>query len=333
MDCGVANYLDLSLLTFEAECRKGHAWGGEVVSYDHSVAVAKAVHLIRDPFDNIVGRMHLGSAHQQSRGEAGFNHSQQGLEDWCSYLDEKYHDQDESSHALDMDLPCRAEWYRYIQWHNLAAEVTEKIPHVLHMYYDNYTTNYEGTVTQLLDFLELEARHEPLFFQANKTYLEYFSLLHRQQAARFAQRFATEKSWKLLAHYFEPYLTTGSTSQRERPLDDDDQVVTSDSGTENEIDAGSEVGEVALNFTYNERSEVVWLMSFPNSVSCRFACVLMILILSSSNHALAIFALGNIVHSYEYGEAEPAKYGDKLCRRLGNLFASTAGAQGWPVSS
>jgi Sulfotransferase domain len=253
MDCGVANYLDLSLHAFEAECRTGHAWGGEVVSYDHSVAVAKAIHLIRDPFDNIVGRMHLGSAHQQSRGEAGFNHSQQGLEEWCQYLDDKYQDQDEAAHALDMDLPCRAEWYRYIQWHNLAAEVTDKIPQVLHVYYDNYTTNYDASVKQLLAFLELEARHKPLFFQSNKTYLEYFSTHHRQQAARFAQRFASEKSWKLLAHYFEPHLTTGSSTQRERPLDDDDQVATDRDSDENEHSSES----AALNFTYNERSEVV----------------------------------------------------------------------------
>jgi Sulfotransferase domain len=254
VDCGVADYLHLSLLSFEAQCRTGQAWGGEVVSYDPSVAVAKAVHLIRDPFDNIVGRMHLGSVHQQSRGEAGFNHSQQGLQEWCHYLDEKYQDHDESTHALDMDLPCRAEWFRYIQWHNLVAEVTDKIPQVLHMYYDNYTTNYEGTVMQLMDFIELEAKHEPLFFQSNETYLEYFSPHHRQQAARFAQRFASEKSWKLLSHYFEPYLITGSTSQRERPLDDDDQVAT-DRDSEEEGDSGT----VALNFTYNERSDVVRL--------------------------------------------------------------------------
>jgi hypothetical protein len=157
--------------------------------------------------------MHLGSTHRESRGEEGFNHSQLGFEERCGYIDRKYSGQDKRTKVIEMDSPCHAEWYRYVLRHNHAVEVTEKIPEVYQLYYDDYTDNYSGAVEKLLDFLELETVHdcEPLHFEANKTYLEYFSADHRQKAARFVRGVASVKAWKLLSRYFEPYLVEDST--------------------------------------------------------------------------------------------------------------------------
>jgi hypothetical protein len=55
--------------------------------------VRKAVHLIRDPFDNVVARMHL---HVQERRKDGtvpsatldqFNDTREGVAAWCQYVD------------------------------------------------------------------------------------------------------------------------------------------------------------------------------------------------------------------------------------------------------
>jgi hypothetical protein len=49
-------------------------------------------------------------------------------------------------------VPCHAEWFRYIQWHNMAYATTKELLHlpVHYLYYDDYTKDFNKTVQALL---------------------------------------------------------------------------------------------------------------------------------------------------------------------------------------
>jgi hypothetical protein len=114
----------------------------------------RAVHLVRNPFDNIVSRFHLSVKRQRrirdnkrralvsnwedrldddDEESAVFSSDPLGFEKYCEYLDSQYREREEKffrltepksftnvahADALEQyrDLPCRMEWYRYIQW-------------------------------------------------------------------------------------------------------------------------------------------------------------------------------------------------------------------------
>ena len=102
-------------------------------------------------------------------------------------------------------IPCPAEFYRYVQWHNLAIEVIEKqmkIP-VYTLFYENYTKHYNDTVDQLFEFLELPAVSKPPKFISGKEYPEYFTDDEKYFAGHLVKHLATEKTWSLIGHYFD----------------------------------------------------------------------------------------------------------------------------------
>lgn len=124
MDCAPDVYVQTQP-AFESSCRTGQRYDeqypetGRSVTYDASIP-QKVIHLIRDPFDNLVGRMHLAAKHQLRRNATAGVDFNDGLSGWCSYLDGKYIDEENhhspalsSLYARYSDLPCRAEWFRY----------------------------------------------------------------------------------------------------------------------------------------------------------------------------------------------------------------------------
>jgi hypothetical protein len=214
-----------TLDSFQTACLSGHMnEEGRVrdVTY-HSNVPSSAVHLIRNPFDNLVARMHL--AIKKRRQDIGwdnanfdaFDNSPEGIEAWCKLVDGLNPDQEKSSTLIPRDvkrawkdLPCHSEWFRWVQWHNRALEVTNRFHAqrpggfpVLRLYYEDYSTNYNATVEALFDFLDLEVRGRPVAFIPGKTYLSYFSLRHQEKAAQFVKSIATPECWDMVKHYFD----------------------------------------------------------------------------------------------------------------------------------
>lgn len=223
-----------------------------IVEYSPTIP-SKIVHLIRNPFDNLVARLHMGVNKREKRGEdkeelAKFSSSKEGFRNWCKNFDEKYAQQEKDSPLLDQsmvkeytDLPCHAEWYRFVQWHNLAVEVAKKRDLPVHMlYYEDYTTRFNATVDGLLEFLELPVIQEPLDFIPGKTYQDFYDVKDARLAARFVHELATPQVWLLLRHYFTDF------------LDDTDATP--------KLPPASELGVERAT-----RPAVAWLMSFPNS--------------------------------------------------------------------
>jgi Sulfotransferase domain len=219
-DCGPRGYYLETVDDFAEGCvhaTRPKASSPDGHKYDdvhyHATIPVKAVHLFRNPFDNIVARMHLALKMHNSKWTAKqtqmFNNSKEGVSTWCSYLDNKYWTEEEHFFAepivtLFRDLPCHGDFYRYAQWHNHSVALTDKLRLPVHyLHYENYTTAYDATVDGLLDFLELHRVQTPLQFSPGHTYLDFFDAASIRAAAALVRAVVNDETWALLQHYFE----------------------------------------------------------------------------------------------------------------------------------
>jgi hypothetical protein len=173
-----------------------------------SEKVAKAVHMVRDPFDNVVSRFNL-ERHPGHRATE-YNSTRQGFRDFCFKLNEEYarehhrsklHDNEHL--AVMKDVPCYADFFRYIEWHNLAFVTSNDlnlITYVLH--YDWFATRFNETVTELLDFLQLEYKGEPKLFKRGKVYRDYYTAEEQAAVKQVIEEISLQVTWQHIAQYF-----------------------------------------------------------------------------------------------------------------------------------
>jgi len=232
-------------------------------TYDSSRLVAKAIHLFRNPFDNLVAREHLGIKRRRVKWKWGekrlskFKDTPSGVRAWCRHADHIFKGDMEElmkergvSKELYSRLPCHTDWWRYVQWHNNAIEVLERmqIPVQL-LYYEDYAIKYNATVQQLFRFLELESVHPNLPFEPGKVYDNVYNDEIRYAATEFVQAIASPACWKLIKHYFEPWLKSS---------EDDGQKESSE-------EFSTPIANNGYERTDRPRPYVAWLVSYPNS--------------------------------------------------------------------
>ena len=101
-------------------------------------------------------------------------------------------------------IPCFGEFYKYIQWHNMAILTTHdmKLP-TLVLHYSSYETMFDETVGKILNFLELERTTKPLEFIGGKTYRGYFTKDEVDAVREMATELASPETWKMIRQYFE----------------------------------------------------------------------------------------------------------------------------------
>eukprot|EP00978_Attheya_sp_CCMP212_P047802 scaffold432507_cov71-Attheya_sp.AAC.1 len=214
--------------------------------YDNDL-VKKIVHLVRDPFDNIVSRFHHERKIRMSEEEKQiYEISSKGFRAFCSdKIDLNTWDSELSSFVGDTvwdimkDVPCRTDFLRYIFWHINAFQVAEqtKLP-IMMVHYERYDTHWNETLTDLLDFLGHSVEGEkPATFIKGKTYRHLFEDREVNAIRTAYKTLATKNAWSNIRHYF------GDESL--------------------EIDAAevSTIGSTKVN----NGPGIVWLMSFPNS--------------------------------------------------------------------
>jgi len=178
------------------------------VTYDQG-KVAKAVHLFRHPLDNIVARFHLEYNNQKKNNKWLQKHSynKDGFLTWCREMDSKsqlrkYRWVDSKLWSLLKKIPCHEEFYRYVQWHNLAFTVTNNnnIPvHVLQ--YHSYSTNFDRTLEIFLRFLDLRRNGKIEPFQTGKEYHSYYTKTQREDIRNFILEFASVDTWDQMKGY------------------------------------------------------------------------------------------------------------------------------------
>ena len=194
---------------------------GVFVAYKYNESVAKkAIHVFRNPFDNMVARMHLGVKDRRMAGFPSslldsFNDTEAGILSWCRYMDDEFAKAanasffSEETVTLMSRVPCHSDLFRYIQWHNLAIQLTNKLklPNLM-IHYEDYATKYNETMDSLLKFLEVKPVQEPLDFVLGKSYQHLYGKEHARSMAILARSMATPACWEEVRRYFQGYFST-----------------------------------------------------------------------------------------------------------------------------
>ena len=126
-------------------------------------------------------------------------------------MDQQYQLEEEASHTLDVSIlnilhgiPCHADFFRFIQWHNLAFVTTESLhipTYVLH--YELYDTRFNETVVELMNFLELPITHKvDLEFIKGKEYATYFTKEELETVKIAMEELSLSITWDNVKHYF-----------------------------------------------------------------------------------------------------------------------------------
>lgn len=180
------------------------------------------VHLIRDPLDVIVERMHQ---HQEN---GRFNDTETGLLAWCAHVDSQFSGSGDGAALLKGDvldinykgIPCHSEILRYIQWQSDAIELAKQshVPtQVLH--YEDLTIRAvstekaKHTMQNLLDFLEIPASlatteavaQSPFVTASSQQPISYRHLYSRNlvaSIARFVKALSSPVCWEYVRRYF-----------------------------------------------------------------------------------------------------------------------------------
>jgi Sulfotransferase domain len=189
--------------------------GFQTVHYNANL-VKKAIHLYRNPFHNIVSRYHLEHSNWQDLSRTDkidrYANNEKGFQLWCRDLDSTYDPKPKQPNPYIPDdvmklmqaVPCRGEFFRYIQWHNLAnAVVTHNHKPTIIIHYENYDKQWNQTVIKILDFLHLTFQGTTKTFRARSDYDSYFTTSQQKSAKILMQRLATEPVWHEIERYFE----------------------------------------------------------------------------------------------------------------------------------
>jgi hypothetical protein len=315
MDCGPSTYLHTKE-SFVTACRTAmhRTSDGRVVNTQYPLDLpTRAIHLFRSPFDNLMGRLHLSKKRKQSQPQSTnsklqkddtvkvdmelwktFDDSTQGVVKWCHHLHEHWKDEEravtgqlQTIRQLYGHVPCFAEWYRYIQWHNLAyqtAHTVARIP-VDYLYYENYTLHYNDTVQELRQSLQLPAVQTPLPF-ASHAYRNIFPPSWVSQVAQLMHDVADPPVWDKIRHYFEDPLyipqytaansrNSSSVNADIRSMDESRSVAMIKSSTKplnSAVLPSTNIKSPIMSPPPSKRIDsplIAWLLSFPNSVRCK----------------------------------------------------------------
>lgn len=213
IQCGPMKYVETTF-SFRKRCLSGRRMTvrdgvqvGEEVAYP-STRVKKTIHIIRNPFDNVVSRFHL-ELHDGKSGQT-FPRTRDGFREFCREMNDAHPGQENQVHFLDPEIldilknvPCRADFIRYIEWHNLAFATSRDLgldTYVLH--YDWYATRFNQTIDELLHFLHLEARADPEPFVLGKVYADHFTAEERRAVHTAFLSLASTTSWHHIGRYF-----------------------------------------------------------------------------------------------------------------------------------
>ena len=196
-------------------CTRGAKGNDGKYQYYDAAIVKRAVHLFRDPFDNIVARFHLQSKeHNKTQNKEWiqkYPYTKEGFRRWCT--DYKLNANEKEiflSLNVSDSMLCPLEFYWYVQFHNNALEATRllNIPvHTLH--YLDYEIDFDKTVSSLLEFLNLDPVENKESPFEMKSYEHFFHFEEKEEIAKFLNKYSSNGTWKqiherYLSRFFLP---------------------------------------------------------------------------------------------------------------------------------
>jgi len=198
---------------FYKDCSSVFDSGGSRLPLSTSLSLGpRAVHLIRDPFDNIVSRFHHEHTVRLSREERHlYPKTREGFRSFCNAFVDIYFEEDishllsEAESILNSKVPCLADFLRYIIWHNNAIVMEENeglVPFYIH--YERFGSHWNETVNELVSFLEHNVTDDSFHrsFHRGKRYHDYYSDDEIHSVKELFEMLASEKLRSLCSRYF-----------------------------------------------------------------------------------------------------------------------------------
>jgi len=107
---------------------------------------------------------------------------------------------------LIKDVPCHSDFFRYIQWHNLAFATTADlgIPSKI-ILYEDYANNFNKTKDELLQFLQQDEVYDYPSFVAGKTYRHYYTEEEIDAVSIMFSKLGHQETRNKTQHYFKGY--------------------------------------------------------------------------------------------------------------------------------
>mmetsp|Transcript_24601 Transcript_24601/g.59307 ORF Transcript_24601/g.59307 Transcript_24601/m.59307 type:complete len:403 (-) Transcript_24601:146-1354(-) len=186
-------------------------------TYDSSI-VSKAIHLVRDPFDNVVSRFHLKRKSMIHKGDNTwlemYPNTKEGFRAFCDYANTKY-EREEDRYPVDgtdgnvflkyrESIPCYSDFIRYILWHNNAVETIHELEaEYMVLHYESYGISHKRTTDKLLHFLGLEFTHKVEEFLGEKGYRDHFKENEVEAVKRLAEEISNVETWDIIERYFD----------------------------------------------------------------------------------------------------------------------------------
>lgn len=166
--------------------------------------VKKAIHLVRDPFDNAVARSHSSAVNFPMKFA-----SLSGRGAYLAYCQMRDAHSVLPPHVTPSVLPCASEFYKYVQWHNNVYEMIERHPEwpILTLRYESYSIDSNRTLEEVMEFLELPTVASPEPFIANKTYDDHFTIEEARAALSLVKEVASVQTWTLVRPYFAKWFS------------------------------------------------------------------------------------------------------------------------------
>jgi len=239
--CRPEEYL-MTESVFDEACRTVHhgASTNLITGRNHWDENKKTIHLVRGPFSNVVSRYHAWRWEQEvTSGERNFKYYESPTDKdkfrkWCKDMDEN--DDNEasdggslikhSSFSLELKeklrkVPCRREFFKYLQWHSLATKMKKNsgsdhrspTSSSLTLYYETYKSEVEILAAAVdmarfleLDILDFNKQQIPDFMAKARTYDDYFSDEEKRAVEEFVRTLLVHDgdTWDLIKRYFVP---------------------------------------------------------------------------------------------------------------------------------
>lgn len=219
-DCPPAKYW-IPKSTFHRDClvssRHNH-FTQEIVQYDGKM-VTKAIHLIRDPFSNIVSRFLMFEERSKDKDfdsanpitKTGYPMTKLGFQKYCRDMDTKFYNdeyewflkQPEMNEAMS-GVPCRSEFYKYFQWHNLARNAAveiQKVPYML-IHYNLFIDKFETELRKMLSFLQLPENGRNVRNRYYNVYYYFYDIDQVNAVQKLAKYMSEEWLYNELDIYF-----------------------------------------------------------------------------------------------------------------------------------
>jgi hypothetical protein len=170
--------------------------------------VQKAIHLFRDPVNNVVSRFH--HERRSGRSAVAYPATREGFRDYCKNLDGSFETSEVKSTLWDKELrnafenvPCRAEFVRYVLWHDLTFWMTRDMEiETFILRYEWYESRLGLIASKLVRFLDLKPVGDLVPFVAGKKYHDYFSPREHNAIASAIHMSASSKTWEVVKEYF-----------------------------------------------------------------------------------------------------------------------------------